>query len=139
MRAAGAEQISDHFIVPVTDGHPRKTARAARRQRLCWREHTGECWLRVADVPFDLLPVRHGTAARRAALFSLGPGLDMRGCVHPAVLLLQIEGSDETVIVELGRILPVTASVAQELQMVAQRDTDSGWLRICVAGLVSCI
>jgi len=138
LRAAGAERISDHFIVPATDGHPSGSTPSASRQEVGWRERSSEHWVRTADVPFDLLPLSPKATERRNTVFSLGPGLDARGFEHPAVLLMQIEGTKRETAAELHRLMPLLSTLVVELRTATCLDRDDGGLRICVAGIVPC-
>jgi hypothetical protein len=134
LRAAGAGRVSDHFVVPAADGRPWGGAHSPARHPLRRRDRSGEGWLRVADVPFDLLPLRPDAPERQGALFSLGPGLDRAGWVRPAVLLVQLEGSEEAVAAGLERLRPVLADV-QELRSTTLPAADGG-VRACLAGVV---
>ncbi len=138
LRAAGAERVSDHFIVPATGGHPAASAFTASRRQVYWRERRSEHWVRTASVPFDLLPLHSDAIERRTTVFSLGPGLDTAGSEHPAVLLMQIEGTERDTADELARLMPLLSVLARELRMAGCRDRRSGRLRTCVTGIVPC-
>lgn len=138
LRSAGAERISDHFIVPAADGHPSPRHPTGSRQTVSWREQTGEHWVRTTDVPFDLLPLSRKAAERRGTVFSLGPGLDPRGFEHPAVLLMQFEGTKQEVEAEMARLNPLLSILVAGLRTATCQGREEGVLRACLAGTVQC-
>jgi hypothetical protein len=138
LRDAGASRISDHFIVPATEGHPSPRSPTGSRQVVSWREQASEYWVRTADVPFDLLPLGPKAVERRATLFSLGPGLDHEGFEHPAVLLMQFEGTKQEVGAELHRLKPLISVLVTELRVATCQGREEGISRTCISGMVRC-
>lgn len=135
LRSAGAGRLSDTFMFPVTGDPVERSPYYAATALVRWRNHERLFWIRVADVPFDLLPFRPRASARVGAVFTLGPGVTSDGATHPAVLQLQAEGAGTLVDEIVARLEPVVRSVAVMVQQ-ARAEEASGWVRVCLAGLV---
>jgi hypothetical protein len=132
LRAAGVGRVSDSFLAPILDTGPRHAAIAP----VSARNSTTEYSIRVADVPFELLPAKRANSRRPGAYFAFGPGLTVELREHPGVLQLQIEGSPPSVeasLVGLRSVMAPFLSAARELR----EDEPGGlWTRYSLAALV---
>jgi hypothetical protein len=137
LRSAGAGRISDSFLIPVSENGTSQGPYFSHRQEVRWREHAKDFWIRVANVPFDLLPFRQGSQDRVGAFFSIGPGLVGGDSVNPCVLLLQIEGPNDQVDTLLARIELAFDAIATDKRraMIANLATRD-WRRVCLSGII---
>ncbi len=133
LRAADAGRVSDSLILPITEGGPRYAASGVVRVR----EHDGRMWIRVADVPFDLLPatVRPLSPGRDGTFFSLGPGVTVGGASHPGVLLVQVEGTPATASARLAALRPLLRELSA-VREVRLATVPGRWDRVCIGALV---
>ena len=135
LQSAGVGRLSDAFLIPAAKDQAWPGAFYARQVAVGWRSGRQLCYLRVAALPFDLLPHRPRTLERVGAFFSLGPGLTAAGELHAAVLLVQIEGAPAQVALMRSQIEPVVrvlAEVADEGERVNEQD----WVAFTMAGFL---
>jgi hypothetical protein len=125
LRDAGGRQLPDVFMFPVARDGQLQCSSYAITQTVGWRENAAEFYLRAAKTPFDLHTFRRRDPRRAGAVFSLGPGLvDL--VVHPAVLLLQVEGAAADVNAHADRLLeafgPKVRLIADDRHLEAEPD-----------------
>jgi hypothetical protein len=138
LRDLGIGRVSDAFVLPVRpDGSRRVDSAQAASAVVGWRQREGAFWLRIADVPFDLLPFRPGAPARNGGVFSLGPGLTITRDVHPAVLQVQLEGPALSVDSQAARVGDLMRRLCHEVRQAEVHVDVTGWTRHCAAGLVA--
>lgn len=132
LREAGVGRLSDSLILPIADRGPRYAASC----RVRFHGRYIRMWIRVADVPFDVLPatMRPLTPSRSGSFFTLGPGFTSTGDEHPAVLHLQIEGSQAEVDERAAAVRPLINELS-EIRQVRLSTHPERWNRMCVAAL----
>lgn len=138
LRAAGAGRISDSFLTPESSVLPGAGPRSVLSTRVLYRGHGEGFFVRAADVPFDLLPYRACDPARQGAWFNVGPGVAGRSLeagVHPAVLLLQVEGPPDEVLGQMKVLRDRAEDVLSDV-VVGEVEDAPGWWRLCLAGRV---
>lgn len=135
-RKVGAGQLSDSFFVPVMSHRSSACVHYARTQTARWRQHEREFWIRVAELPFDLLPYRPHAPERRGAFFSIGPGLHRNGREHPAVVLLQLEGLPEEVAAMTEQLDAVLRANLDDHQRGTEESSTVAWHRSFHAGIL---
>jgi hypothetical protein len=130
-------------MVPVAQEAHTRQPYSTLTEMVAIRGKHQPCFLRVAEAPFDFLPFRQAADIRRGAWFTLGPGvvsgerspMGWTGRIHPAVVLLQIEGSPDEVNLLAEPLFAVLTDFGVQVQIADCTDA-AGWLCRCAAGVL---
>lgn len=136
LELAGARRLPDVFVFPRLDAGRRQWSYYPRTRTVRWRQSAQTFYVRSADVPFDVIPLRPSDPLREGSWFSIGPAVTTGTRVHLRVLLLQTDGPSEWARPEAARLREVVDPWCGASPPMSSRADDRGWSRYCLAAVL---